>query len=81
MKAKSFDLVKEKATFEDAYILKVALKNGVTLYINEKGYGEGTDGTIYYPVLKEVKEKVCGVADKNLKVVGWSNKISREIII
>lgn len=81
MDVESIDLIKEKETCEDAYVFKILLRNNVTIYISEKGYGEGTDGERYYPVLKEIKENIYGVLDSNLKVIGWSYKIKKEIIL
>lgn len=42
------------------------LDNGVTLAVYD-GYGEGSDGRIYQPVVKEMEEGEC-------EVVGWVRK-------
>lgn len=39
------------------------LDNGVTLHVYD-GYGTGSDGRVYYPMVKELPDDEC-------EVVGW----------
>ena len=74
-------IVKETGAEEVDIQLKVHLENGVTLYVDRCGGALGTDGRMYYPVMKEVAEQYHGHPDVVAEVVGWSSDLSQERVI
>lgn len=55
-------------------ILKVRLENGVTLYVTDNGYAEGSDGNRYYCIAEDNLE------EDTLTILGWSSDIRGELV-
>ena len=60
--------------FDNSYVGKVILENGIHLYVNIKGFAEGSDGKRYVGVFREDTHD-------DLIPIGWTTDAEKTVII
>ncbi len=80
MDQKELSIIRETGEAEEG-LFQVRLETGVVLHVRRDGSARGSDGKIYFPILREFREIFQGRPDVIARVVGWSSELEEELVL